>query len=100
MQWEANNRDELMVFTDRQQCYKLWLFDCPDGKASLLGEYLPSELAMEPGENILWACLPGDYSGDLFFFFENGKVARIPLKNIRPSPAGKSSPVRTATKAP
>ena len=50
MQWEANNRDELMVFTDRQQCYKLWLSDCPDGKASLLGEYLPSKLAMEPGE--------------------------------------------------
>ena len=49
MQWEANNRDELMVFTDRQQCYKLWLSDCPDGKASLLGEYLPSKLAMEPG---------------------------------------------------
>ena len=83
MQWEANNRDELMVFTDRQQCYKLWLSDCPDGKASLLGEYLPSKLAMEPGENILWACLPGDYSGDLFFFFENGKVARIPLNKYQ-----------------
>ncbi len=79
LQWEANNRDELMVFTDRQQCYKTWLSEYPDAKASVLGEYLPAKLGLDEGENVVWACLPGDYSGDLLFFFENGKVARIEL---------------------
>lgn len=79
LQWEANNRDELMVFTDRQQCYKVWLSEFSDAKASVLGEYLPSKLGMDEGENVLWACLPGDYTGDLLFFFENGKAARVAL---------------------
>lgn len=79
LQWEANNRDELMVFTDRQQCYKAWLSELPDAKASVLGEYLPSRLGMDEGESVVWACLPGDYRGDLLFFFENGKAARVEL---------------------
>ena len=34
---------------------------------------------MDADEKVLWACLPGDYSGDLVFFFENGKAARVAL---------------------
>ena len=34
---------------------------------------------MEEGETILWAGLAGDYTGQLLFFFANGKVARVPL---------------------
>ena len=79
LQWEANNRDELLVFTDRQQCYKTRLSDFDDTKASALGDFLPSKLAMDPEEKALWACLAGDYSGHLLFFFENGKAARVEL---------------------
>ena len=78
-QWEANNRDELIIFTDRQQCYKTRLSDFEDTKASVLGDYLPSKLGMDPDEKVLWACLPGDYSGHVLFFFENGKAARVEL---------------------
>ena len=79
LQWEANNRDELLVFTDRQQCYKTRLSDFDDAKASVLGDYLPTKLAMDQEERPLWACIPGDYSGNLLFFFDNGKVARVEL---------------------
>ena len=79
LQWEANNRDELLVFTDKQQCYKTRLSDFDDTKASALGDYLPTKLAMEPEERAIWACIPGDYSGNLLFFFDNGKVARVEL---------------------
>ena len=79
LQWEANNRDELLVFTDRQQCYKTRLSDFDDTKASVLGDYLPTKLAMDQEERPLWACIPGDYSGNLLFFFDNGKVARVEL---------------------
>ncbi|MGN0985270.1 MAG: DNA gyrase subunit A, partial [Candidatus Enterenecus sp.] len=79
LQWEGTNRDELLVFTDRQQCYKARLSDFDDSKASVLGDYLPTKLGMEPEEKFLWACRPGDYSAHLLFFFENGKAARVEL---------------------
>ena len=60
LQWEANNRDELMVFTDKQQCYKTRLSGFDDTKASALGDYLPSKLGMDPEERAVWACVPGD----------------------------------------
>ena len=76
---EATNRDELLVFTDRQQCYKTRLADFDDAKASVLGDYLPAKLGMEEGESVVWACIPGDYSAHVLFFFENGKAARVEL---------------------
>ncbi|MEA4933549.1 MAG: DNA gyrase subunit A [Lawsonibacter sp.] len=79
LQWEASNRDELLVFSDRQQCYKTRLSEFDDTKASVLGDYLPTKLGMDPEERAMWACIPGDYSGNLLFFFDNGKVARIEL---------------------
>ena len=77
--WEGSNRDELLVFTDRQQCYKTRLSEFDDSKASVLGDYLPTKLGMEGEERVLWACIPGDYSGQLLFCFENGKAARVEL---------------------
>ncbi|OUN05600.1 topoisomerase IV [Flavonifractor sp. An92] len=79
LQWEGSNRDELLVFTDKQQCYKTRLSDFGDTKASVLGEFLPTRLGMDSGENVVWACITSDYSGHVFFFFENGKVARVEL---------------------
>ncbi|MCI9156745.1 MAG: topoisomerase IV, partial [Lawsonibacter sp.] len=79
LQWEATNKDELLVFTDKQQCYKTRLSDFDDTKASTLGDYLPSKLAMDPEEKAVWACISGDYSGHVLFFFENGKAARVEL---------------------
>ena len=79
LQWECSNRDELLVFTDRQQCYKTRMSDFEDAKASVLGDYLPTKLGFDEGESFLWACVPGDYSGNLLFFFANGKAARVEL---------------------
>jgi len=79
LQWEAANRDELLVFTDKQQCYKTRLSEFDDAKASVLGDYLPTKLGMDQDEKALWACIPGDYSGNLLFFFDNGKAARVEL---------------------
>ena len=75
---ETSNRDELLVFTDKFQCYKGRLCDFADGKASQLGDYLPQKLGLEPGETILQVILAGDYKSNLLFFFENGKVAKVP----------------------
>ena len=79
LQWEGTNRDELLVFTDKQQCYKTRLSDFDDTKASVLGDYLSTKLGMDSDEKFLWACCPGDYTAHLLFFFENGKAARVEL---------------------
>ena len=76
---EATNRSEILVFTDQFQCYKARLSDFDDGKASQLGDYLPQKLGFDPGENVIQTVLTGDYSGFVLFFFENGKVAKVPL---------------------
>ena len=76
---EASNRAEILVFTDRFQCYKSRLSEFEDGKASQLGDYLPQKLGMESGENVVQVVLPGNYGGFALFFFENGKAAKVPL---------------------
>ena len=78
-QIEATNNTELMFFTDRQQVYKVRAADFADGKASLLGDYLPTKLGMDEEERVIDLVLPGDYSGHVLFFFENGKCARVSL---------------------
>jgi DNA gyrase subunit A len=69
-----------MFFTDKAQVYKTRLGEFDDTKASVLGDYLPGKLKMDSGENVVFAVLPGDYSGSLIFFFENGKAARVEMK--------------------
>ena len=76
---ETTNRAEFLVFTDKFQCYKSRLSDFDDGKASLLGDYLPQRLGFEAGENMVALVFCGDYKGFVLFFFENGKVAKVPL---------------------
>ena len=77
--FETTSRAEVMFFTNRQQVYKCRLSDFDDAKASVLGDYLPSKLGMDPEEAVVRMVLPGDYSGALLFFFENGKAARVDL---------------------
>ncbi|MGM9592314.1 MAG: DNA gyrase subunit A [Oscillospiraceae bacterium] len=77
--FEATNRTELLVFTDRQQVYKTRLSDFEDTKASALGTYLPGKLSMDEGEKVKAVIRPGDYKKNLLLFFENGKAARLDI---------------------
>lgn len=76
---ESTNKGEILVFSDQFQCYKTRLSDFEDGKASQLGDYLPQKLGMDPGEGVKSVVLAGDYTGFVLFFFENGKVAKVPM---------------------
>ncbi len=77
---ETTNRAEILVFTDQFQVYKATLSEFEDSKASVLGDYLPTKLGFDEGENVTYVCLPGDYSGNILFAFENGKAAKVALK--------------------
>ena len=79
--FETTSNAEAMFFTDQCQVYKTRLGEFDDAKASVLGDYLPTKLKMDAGENVIFMVLPGpDYAGSLLFFYENGKVARIEMK--------------------
>ena len=78
-QADTGNNAEIMFFTDRCQVYKTRVSEFGDSKASVLGDYLPGRLAMDEGERVIFMVLPGDYSGCLLFFYENGKAARVEL---------------------
>jgi DNA gyrase subunit A len=77
--FESQNKNDLLVFSDRQQVYKVRVRDFEDTKASVLGTYLPTFLGMDEGEGVKYLLDPGDYTGHVLFFFENGKAARIEL---------------------
>ncbi|MCL2200596.1 MAG: DNA topoisomerase (ATP-hydrolyzing) subunit A [Oscillospiraceae bacterium] len=79
LNFESQNKNELLIFTDQHQVYKARIRDFDDTKASNLGTYLPTALEMDEGENVIYILDPGDYLGHMLFFFENGKVARLEL---------------------
>ncbi len=76
---ETSNSKELLFFTDKYQVYKAKVSDFDDTKASVLGEYIPTKLQMDDGENIINMTTISDYSGYILFFFENGKVAKLDM---------------------
>jgi len=79
LSFESQNKNELLIFTDKQQVYKARVRDFDDTKASNLGTYLPTVLEMDEGENVIYMIDPTDYKGHILFFFQNGKAARVEL---------------------
>ena len=78
-QADTTNQAELLFFTDKCQVYKAKACDFSETKASLMGDYIPSKLGFDEGERLADTVVTMDYQGDILFFFENGKVSRVPL---------------------
>ncbi|MBQ8894976.1 MAG: topoisomerase IV [Clostridia bacterium] len=76
---ESTNKAELIFFTSAQNAYKAKGYDFEDTKASLLGDYLPAKLEMAQDETVVAMAVTAEYTGDILFCFENGKVAKVPL---------------------
>ncbi|MBQ2412613.1 MAG: topoisomerase IV, partial [Anaerotignum sp.] len=79
MEQDGMNRMDLLFFSNQQNVYKLKASDAADTKASVLGDYLPNLLSMEADEEIVYMTATSDYKGQMVFFFENGKAAKVPL---------------------
>lgn len=78
---DGSNKDDIIFFTNKCNVYKLKLYEIEDHKVSSLGDYLPNILEMEEGEDVLFTVVTSDYSGHVIFAYDNGKVARVPLKS-------------------
>lgn len=78
---ETTNVSDVLFFSNKSVVYKMKLYDIPDSKVSLIGEYLPNLLGMEANEKILYTVVTTNYSGMMLFTFENGKCAKVGVKN-------------------
>ncbi len=78
--FETTNNTDLIFFSDKQQAYKAKAPQFADTKTSVLGEYIPSKLGFDEGENAIYMIPTKDYKGSVFFFFESGKCAKISLE--------------------
>ena len=72
---------DLLFFSDQGNVYKARANAIEQSRANELGQYLPTILELEPGEDILHMVATKDYSGYMLFLFENGKIAKIPLES-------------------
>lgn len=80
-EFDTVNKSEMIVFTNMCNAYKLKTHEVSDGKASQLGEYLPSYLKMDEGEHVVGMTVTTDFHGYMLFCFENGKMTKTPVKN-------------------
>lgn len=79
--FETTNHTDLIFFSDQCQAYKTKAPLFSDTKASVLGEYIPSKLGFDENESAVYMIPTKDYKGYVFFFFENGKAAKVPLES-------------------
>ena len=78
--FETTNNTDLIFFSDQRQAYKTKAPAFSDTKTSVLGDYIPSKLEFDEGENAIYLIPTKDYHGYVFFIFDNGKAAKVPLE--------------------
>ena len=76
---ECNNETNLLFFTNLKNCYKCKVKDFSEGKASVMGDYVPAALDFLDGEICQGMIATQDFSGEAVFFYDNGKSSRVPL---------------------
>jgi len=78
---EAQNKNEVLFFSNKNIVYKMKAHEIPDCKAGVIGEYLTNLLKCDDDEKIVYMTVTQDYSGYMVFGFENGKVAKVAMES-------------------
>ncbi len=78
---ESTNAADLLFFSNKCQVYKTKTTEFGDGKASVMGDYIPSKLEFDEAENAVYMVETTDYSGYMLFIFDNGRMAKVPLNS-------------------
>ena len=80
--FDAENKDEIIFFTDHGQMYRTKVSEFENVKASVMGEFIPVKLGMDPDEKPVFMNIQNEFKDNenFVFIFENGKGVRIPQK--------------------
>lgn len=78
---DAENADNLLIFTDQCQVYRVAVDDFDNTKASAMGDFLNAKLGMDKEERPIFMRVQNEYKAgeNMVFVFENGKGVRIPI---------------------
>ena len=76
---ECRNDINLLFFTNQRNVYKARAADFDESKASVIGDYVPAKLGMNENEICTGMIATSDFSGFGMFFYDNGKVGKVPL---------------------
>ena len=75
---DSSNHAEILFFTDQAQVYKMMAWEIEDHRPSLLGEYTPNLLELDPGERVVFIHSATEpFTGEFLLFFKNGKGGLI-----------------------
>ena len=79
--FDAENKDNLLIFTDKCQVYRVAVSDFEAIKSSAMGLYLFSELKMSDDERPVYMRVQNTYpeGENMVFIFANGKGVRVPI---------------------
>lgn len=77
------NKSDLIIYTDKANCYTLPAHKLEQTTPSSLGTYIKNTLNIDKEEEIIFSIITTNYEGWLLFTFENGKVAKIPLASYK-----------------
>ena len=78
---DAENKDNLLIFTDQAQVYRVALDDFEQTKASAMGDFLNVKLKMDADERPIYMQVQNTYpeGENMVFIFANGKGVRVPI---------------------
>lgn len=80
---QTSNKGEVILFSDKQNAYKLQINDLDSKQPSMLGLYIPSLIKLNKDENIIGCVATNNYKGFAIITYENGKIHKLPLESFR-----------------
>lgn len=80
---QTSNKGEVILFSDKQNAYKLQINDLENKQPSALGLYIPSLINIGKNENIIGCVATNNYKGFAIITYENGKIHKLPLESFR-----------------
>jgi DNA gyrase subunit A len=78
---DCSNKQELLLFSDKHNVYKIKCHEIADCKTSSMGEYTVNLLDTAGDERIVYMTPAGDFSGFMLFAFDNGKAAKVSMES-------------------
>jgi DNA gyrase subunit A len=85
--FDAENKDTVFFITNQAQLYRAPINDFENCKASVIGEFVPAKLGMDPGERPIFMSIQSEFREgyNFVYLFENGKGVRVPEKSYETS---------------
>ena len=77
---ECSNKSELLLFSDKQNVYKIKAHELIDSKPGTMGQFTVNLLGSGEDERIVYLTPVSDYRGFMLFAFKSGKMAKVQME--------------------